>query len=67
MMLKFPALLKALLKGYLPTTFKGSVTTMPADFLIDKHGIIQHAYYGKDQGDHLSFEEIKSFSLQSEL
>jgi peroxiredoxin len=62
---KLPALLKAMLKGYLPTRFKGSLATMPADFLIDKDGIIQQAYYGNDQGDHLSFEEIKAFSLGS--
>ena len=34
-----------------------------ADFLIDKNGIIQEAYYGKDEGDHLHFDTIKEFSL----
>ena len=66
MVLKLPSVLKAISKGYFPTRFKGRLATMPADFLIDKHGIIQHAYYGNDQGDHLSFEDIKAFSLQSD-
>jgi len=56
--------LKGMLKGYLPTTLKGSITTMPADFLIDPKGYIQTAYYGKDEGDHLSFEQIKEFTLK---
>jgi len=63
MVFRMPTLIKSMLKGYLPTTFKGSLTTMPADFLIDKHGIIQAAYYGKDEGDHLTFENIKNFAL----
>ena len=50
-------------KGYLPTTIKGSMTTMPADFLIDKNGIIQKAYYGSDEGDHLPLEEILGLLL----
>jgi hypothetical protein len=39
-------------KGYVPLVIKGSMTTMPADFLVDKQGIIQVAHYGKDEGDH---------------
>ena len=31
------------------------------NFLIDKDGIVQTAYYGKDEGDHLDFEKIKAF------
>ena len=42
--------------------FKGNITTMPADFLIDRNGIIQEAYYAKDEGDHLDFETIREFS-----
>ncbi|EPJ48933.1 MAG: hypothetical protein OFPI_27120 [Osedax symbiont Rs2] len=37
---------------------------MHADFLINKDGIIEQAYYEKDQGDHLPFADIKAFSLQ---
>ncbi len=62
MIFRLPTLLGAMLKGYVPTTIKGSMTTMPADFLIDREGIIQRAYYATDEGDHLPFEEIKSFA-----
>ena len=61
---RMPTLLKGMFKGYIPLIFKGSITTMPADFLIDREGIIQVAYYGKDEGDHLSFEKVKEFSLK---
>jgi peroxiredoxin len=64
MFLRMPTLLKGMFKGYIPTTIKGSLTTMPADFLIDREGIIQVAYYGKDEGDHLPFDKVKEFSLK---
>ena len=64
MFLRMPTLLKGLFKGYIPTTFKGSLTTMPADFLIDREGTIQLTYYGKDEGDHLPFDKVKEFSLK---
>lgn len=63
MVLRMPTLISGMLMGYVPKTIKGSMTTMPADFLIDKNGIIQVAYYGNDEGDHLSFEQVKEFSL----
>lgn len=62
MLLRMPTLFKAMLKGYLPTTFKGRLTTMPADFLINREGEIELAYYAKDEGDHLDFETVKAFS-----
>lgn len=62
--LRMPTLLKGMFKGYIPTTIKGSMTTMPADFLIDREGIIQVAYYGRDDGDHLPFDTVKEFSLK---
>ncbi len=62
MFFRIPTLFNGLFRGYIPTTIKGSITTMPADFLIDENGIIQKAYYGKDEGDHLTFDEIKTFS-----
>ena len=63
MIFRFPTLLKGMFKGYLPIKIKGSLITMPADFLIDRDGIIQVAYYGKDEGDHLSFEKVQEFSM----
>jgi len=64
MFFRMPTLLKGMFKGYVPTTLKGSITTMPADFLIDRDGIIQVAYYGKDEGDHLPFDTVKDFSMK---
>lgn len=62
MLLRMPTLIKSMSMGYVPTTFKGSITTMPADFLIDRNGVIQTAYYGNDEGDHLPFAQVRSFS-----
>ena len=62
MFLRMPTLLRAMSKGYVPTTIKGSMTTIPADFLIDREGIIQVAHYGRDEGDHLPFDTVKQFS-----
>ena len=50
-------------KGYWPTSFGGKLTTMPADFLIDKGRVIRTAYYGEDERDHLLFERVKAFAL----
>lgn len=62
---RMPTLLKAMfVKGYLPLDFKGNWLTMPVDILVDENGIIQTAYYGKDEGDHLPFEQIKTFSIR---
>ena len=55
---------RALSKGYIPITMKGSMTTVPVDVLINSDGTIEKAYYGKSTADHLSFEEIKNFSLE---
>ena len=62
MIFRMPTLLKGMFKGYVPLIFKGNLTTMPADFLIDREGNIKVAYYGKDEGDHLAFEQVKEFS-----
>ena len=66
MILRMPTMLYAMFgKGYLPNKIEGSMTTMPADFLIDAAGVIRRAYYGKDEGDHLPFEEVKQFALHA--
>ena len=64
MFFRMPKMFKGMFKGYVPLVFKGSLTTMPADFLIDRDGVIQTAYYGKDEGDHLPFDLAKAFSLK---
>lgn len=64
MLLRMPTLLHAMAKGYLPTSIRGRMNTMPADFLIDSQGMIHHAYYGRDEGDHLSLDTIRDFVRQ---
>ena len=61
---RFPTLVQGMFKGYIPTSFKGNILTMPADFLINPDGTIHTAYYGKDDGDHLPFSQVKDFSFQ---
>jgi thioredoxin-dependent peroxiredoxin len=39
----------------------GTVTRIPADFLIDEQGRIAHAFYGRDIGDHIPFAEVDRF------
>ena len=63
MVLRMPTLLKGMfIKGYMPLVIKGSMTTMPADILVDENGIIKMVHYGKVEGDHLPFDVVKQFS-----
>ena len=60
---RFPTVLYAMfIKGYWPFPIKGNIFSMPLEILIDGNGLIQHIHKGKDEGDHLSLEEIKNFS-----
>ena len=61
--LGFFRLLKAFAKGYIPMQMKGSMRTVPVDILINEDGTIERAYYAKNTTDHLSFDEVKTFSL----
>jgi thioredoxin-dependent peroxiredoxin len=45
--------LRAMARGFLPGRMEGSITLVPADFLIGPDGSILLAYYGKDISDHL--------------
>ena len=67
MALRLPTLLQGMLKGYVPLIIKGSLTTMPADFLVDADGIIRTAYYGQDEGDHLPIEQVKAFAAAKSM
>lgn len=62
---RFPTLLKAMFgKGYFPLTIGGRMNTMPADFLVNDHGFIEKSYYGRDEGDHLDFDQIRDFAFE---
>jgi hypothetical protein len=39
------------------------MTIVPVDVLINDTGVIEKVYYGQNTTDHLSFDEIKEFSL----
>ena len=58
----FLRILKASSKGYFPMELKG-MTIVPVDVLINETGVIEKVYYGKNTTDHMSFDEIKNFSL----
>lgn len=62
MLLRLPTLLRGMLSGYFPFPPRGSMLTMPADFLVDEQGVIRVAYYGRDEGDHLPLEVIAEFA-----
>ncbi|MGR9117157.1 MAG: redoxin domain-containing protein [Gammaproteobacteria bacterium] len=63
MLFRMPTLLYAMLiKRYFPTSIQGKLTTLPADILVDENGLIASIYHGKDSGDHLPFDRVKSFA-----
>jgi peroxiredoxin Q/BCP len=39
----------------------GPASRVPADFLIDRHGMIRQAFYGENIGQHIPFESVSSF------
>jgi thioredoxin-dependent peroxiredoxin len=39
----------------------GTLTRIPADFLIDERGVIADAFYGHDIADHIPFPRIDAF------
>lgn len=42
----------------------GSLSRIPADFIIDENGTIQQAYYGNNIGDHLPLHNILNPQIQ---
>jgi hypothetical protein len=64
-MLRMPTLLRAFFSpGYRMALPDGSVTRIPADFLIGPDQTIADAHYGKDIGDHMAFRRIDRFAEQ---
>ena len=56
-----PTVMKAIWNGFLPGKMEGDKAIVPADFLINPDGTIHTAYYGKNIGDHLLMNNIRSF------
>lgn len=57
------AALKGAAKAGIPLVapWDGPATRVPADFLIDGHGMIQHAFYGENIAQHIPFDDVSSF------
>ncbi|MCD8520858.1 MAG: AhpC/TSA family protein [Saccharospirillaceae bacterium] len=65
MLLRLPtAMYSMLVKGYWPSAFSGALNTMPMNFFLDANGVIQRAYYGKDEGDHPPLQDVLAFARQ---
>jgi len=63
MFFRMPTLLTSkFAKGYFPSSIKGKLTTLPADFLVNEQRIIEFIYIAKDSGDHLPFDRVKAFA-----
>jgi peroxiredoxin len=47
-------------RGYLPqpTRFQGGVVGIPADFLVDRDGVIAEAHYGRHFGDSWTVDDV---------
>ncbi len=62
-MLRLPTLLRSLFDpAYRMAKPDGSLTRIPADFLIGADQVIAEAYYGRDIGDHIPFKNIDAFA-----
>lgn len=61
-MFRMPTMLRALFDpDYRMARPDGSVTRIPADFLIKTDMTISESYYGSDIGDHMPFKAIDNF------
>ena len=62
MVFRFPTLISAVFKGYIPKEMSSRFLIMPMSMLVDEKGIIQRIYHGKDEGDHLPLKDILAFA-----
>ena len=65
-MFRMPTLLQALFDPeYHMAKPDGTISLIPADFLINEEQLIEDAYFGSDIGDHIPFERIDKFAEQA--
>lgn len=57
-----PALLEATRKKLGGLHPEGTTTRLPADFLIDEQGIVQHAFYANRIAEHIDFQSVYTFA-----
>ncbi|WP_083251262.1 peroxiredoxin family protein [Acidihalobacter yilgarnensis] len=60
---RMPAWVRGIWMAGLAGFLKGSGRLLPADFMIDEHGQIIEAYYGRDAGDHIPLARVESHLL----
>ncbi len=59
MLMRMPTLLRAMfINHYIPQKTNGHLLTMPADFLINRDGVVKLSFYGKDEGDHVDLQNV---------
>lgn|SRR5690606_2000686 len=47
--------------GFAPGVPDGTLTRLPADFLIDEAGTLQDVFYAREIGEHIPFERVDAF------
>lgn len=57
---KFNRIIKGMLKGGYPQP-NPNVKLVPADFLINQTGSIEHIWYGRDTSDHMPMKDVDQF------
>ena len=66
-MKRIKTLIEIMKKGFFSLKSLRDQPVLTGDFLIDRQGVIQEAYYGKDFGDHLPFERIDAWLKEETL
>lgn len=54
-------LMSAMKSGFMPGKMEGTISRIPADFLIDERNVIQDVFYGDRIGDHIPIDRVLNF------
>ncbi|MDO3384489.1 peroxiredoxin family protein [Gilvimarinus sp. SDUM040013] len=60
LMFKLPRIIKGIAKGGRPSN-NPHVRIVPADFLVNEEGYIEHIWYGRDTSDHIPLDTVNEF------
>ncbi|MGB3665816.1 MAG: redoxin domain-containing protein [Bermanella sp.] len=60
LLFKLPRIIKGMLKGGYPQP-NPHVKLVPADFLINQMGKVEHVWYGRDTSDHMPMKQVNDF------
>ena len=61
MITRMPTLIRGVMMGHIPFKTDGHLLTMPAEFIINSKEEVILSHYGKDEGDHISFNKIEEY------